>query len=91
VISALCSHIFVLSKINFDELIVVLALEDQTRMAKELEDKRRQVEEAEIRVQQERAETQREHERMMERIIYEQEEKDKIVRETVRIKEKKSP
>ncbi len=72
-------------------MIVVLALEDQTRMAKELEDKRRQVEEAEIRVQQERAETQREHERMMERIIYEQEEKDKIVRETVRIKEKKSP
>ncbi len=78
-ISALCSHNFVLSKINFDELIFVLALEDQTRMAKELEDKRRQVEEAHLRLQQEREETEKEHERMMERINYEQGEKDKIV------------
>jgi predicted RecB family nuclease len=48
-------------------------------MAKELDDKRRQVEEAELRLQQEREQAEKEHERMVERMNYEQEEKDKIV------------
>jgi len=57
------------------------ALEDQTRMGKELDDKRRQAEEAQLRLQQEREETARQHERMMERVNYEQGERDKIVQE----------
>jgi hypothetical protein len=56
-----------------------LALENQYRMTNELEDKRRQVEEAQLRLQQEREQAEREHEKMMERINYEQGEKDKIV------------
>ena len=63
------------------------ALEDQSRLSRELEDKRRQAEEAQLRLQQERDEAEKEHERMMERINYEQGEKDKIVCST---KDKKS-
>lgn len=48
-------------------------------MTRELDDKRRQTEEAQLRLQQERIESERQHERAMERINYEREEKDKIV------------
>jgi hypothetical protein len=54
-------------------------LEDQSRVTRDLEDKRRQAEEAQLRLQQERLEAEKEHERMMERINYEQGEKEKIV------------
>ncbi|CAF3494066.1 unnamed protein product [Rotaria sp. Silwood1] len=57
------------------------ALEDQSRITKELEEKRKQAEEAQLRLKQEREEAEREHERMMERVRFEQEEKDKIVQE----------
>ncbi|CAF4306847.1 unnamed protein product [Rotaria socialis] len=57
------------------------SLEDQSRITKELEEKRKQAEEAQLRLKQEREEAEREHERMMERVRYEQEEKDKIVQE----------
>ena len=50
-------------------------------MVKELNNRRLQAEEAERRVQQEREETEREHERMMGRMKYEQEEREKIVGE----------
>ena len=61
-------------------LSFVLALEDQGRITKELEEKRKQAEEAQLQLQQEREEAEKEHGRMMERVRYEQEEKDKIVR-----------
>ena len=51
---------------------VVVAMEDQSRMTSEFEDKRRHAEETQLRLQQE-------HERRMEQMNYEQEEKDKIV------------
>ncbi|CAF2879510.1 unnamed protein product [Rotaria sp. Silwood2] len=54
-------------------------LEDQNGKRNELEDKRRQVEEAELRLKREREEDEREHQRMMERIQYEQQENEKIV------------
>ncbi|CAF0764015.1 unnamed protein product [Adineta ricciae] len=57
------------------------SLEDQSRITKELEEKRKQAEEAQLRLKQEREEAEKEHERMMERVRYEQEEKDKIVQE----------
>ncbi len=60
-------------------VFLFLALDDHSRITRELEDKRRQAEEAQLRLQQERQEAEREHERMMERINYEQGEKDKIV------------
>ena len=59
-----------------------VALEDQGRITKELEEKRKEAEEAQFRLHQEREEAEREHGRMMERVRYEQEEKDKIVRGT---------
>jgi hypothetical protein len=55
-------------------------LEDQSRITKELEEKRKQAEDAQLRLKIEREEAEKEHERMMERVRYEQEEKDKIVR-----------
>lgn len=58
---------------------LLLALDEQAQMAKQLEDKRRRAEEAQLRLQQEREEAQREHERMMERAHYEKEEREKIV------------
>ena len=58
-----------------------LALEDQTRMAKDFDDQRRDAEEEQLRLQQERIDADREHERRMERINYERQEKDKIVSE----------
>jgi len=61
--------------------VFFLALEDQSRITKELEEKRKQAEEAQLRLKLEREEAEREHERMMERVRYEQEEKDKIVRQ----------
>ena len=64
-------HVYLLSS--------VLALEDQGRITKELEEKRKQAEEAQLQLQQEREEAEKEHGRMMERVRYEQEEKDKIV------------
>jgi hypothetical protein len=57
------------------------ALEDQGRITKELEEKRKQAEEAQLRLKEEREEAEKEHERMVERVRYEQEEKDKIVRQ----------
>ena len=60
--------------------LVCLALEDQARLAEELKAERRQVEQAELRLQQEREEAQRTHERQMERRRQEEEEKDKLVR-----------
>lgn len=56
-------------------------MEDQSRITKELEEKRKQAEEAQLRLKVEREEAEKEHERMMERVRYEQEEKDRIVRE----------
>lgn len=56
-------------------------MEDQSRITKELEEKRKQAEEAQLRLKLEREEAEKEHERMMERVRYEQEEKDKIVRD----------
>ncbi|CAF4259505.1 unnamed protein product, partial [Rotaria sordida] len=53
--------------------------EDQNTMKNETENKRRQVEEAELRLQREREEDERKQQRMMERIQYEQQEKEKIV------------
>jgi hypothetical protein len=61
-------------------LFCILALEDQGRITKELEEKRKQAEDAQLRLKIEREEAEKEHERMMERVRYEQEEKDKIVR-----------
>jgi hypothetical protein len=57
------------------------ALEDQSRITKELEEKCKQAEDAQLRLKIEREEAEKEHERMMERVRYEQEEKDKIVQE----------
>ncbi|UJR22523.1 hypothetical protein I4U23_025572 [Adineta vaga] len=54
------------------------AVEEQNRMANELNDRRLQAEEAERRVQQEREEAEREHQRMMDRIQYEDIQKEKI-------------
>jgi len=54
---------------------VLSALEDQSRITKELEEKRKQAEEAQSRLKIEREEAEKEHERMMERVRYEQEEK----------------
>jgi hypothetical protein len=65
---------------NLSNFYIVLALEDQGRITKELEEKRKQAEEAQTRLKEEREEAEKEHERMMERVRYEQEEKDKIVR-----------
>ncbi len=59
--------------------VLFLALEDQSRITKELEEKRKQAEDAQLRLKLEREEAEKEHERMMERVRYEQEEKDKIV------------
>lgn len=56
-------------------------MEDQSRLTKELEEKRKQAEEAQLRLKQEREEAEREHERMMERVRFEQEEKDRIFQE----------
>ncbi|CAF3786043.1 unnamed protein product [Rotaria sordida] len=57
------------------------SFEDQNTMKNEMENKRRQVEEAELRLQREREEDERKQQRMMERIQYEQQEKEKIVQE----------
>lgn len=54
-------------------------LEEHNRLSQELDEKRRQIDDAQVRLQQERDETQREHERMMDRLDYEQKEKEKIV------------
>ncbi|CAF0844696.1 unnamed protein product [Rotaria sordida] len=54
------------------------SFEDQNTMKNETENKRRQVEEAELRLQREREEDERKQQRMMERIQYEQQEKEKI-------------
>lgn len=62
-------------------VLFCLALEDQSRITKELEEKRKQAEEAQLRLKVEREEAEKEHERMMERVRYEQEEKDRIVRQ----------
>ncbi|CAF0818166.1 unnamed protein product [Rotaria sordida] len=57
------------------------SFEDQNTMKNEMENKRRQVEEAELRLQREREEDERKQQRMMERIQHEQQEKEKIVQE----------
>jgi hypothetical protein len=59
----------------------VLAMEEQTRIARELEETRRQVEEAQVRLHQEHEEQKKEYERMLERIHNEEEEREKIVRD----------
>lgn len=56
-----------------------LALEDQTRMTKDVDDQRREAEEEQLRLQQERIDADREHERRMERVNYERQEKEKLV------------
>lgn len=81
IIHFLCSSILILFEQIFRwfRFFYFVALEDQRQMTKELENTRRQIDEAQLRSQQEREEQQRENERMMERMNYEQEEKNKIV------------
>ena len=85
------SDCFLSRKISILRLLSFPALEDQGRITKELEEKRKQAEEAQFRLQQEREEAEREHGRMMERVRYEQEEKDKIVRCWIRFRERNWP
>ena len=57
----------------------ILALEEQIRVAKELEQTRRQVEEAQVRLHEEHEQHKKEYEKMLERIHEEEEEREKIV------------
>ncbi|CAF0837635.1 unnamed protein product [Adineta ricciae] len=61
-------------------------IEEQNHMARELEEKRREAENAELRLKQEREEAEREHQRMMDRINYEQEEREKIVQDIEKVR-----
>jgi hypothetical protein len=60
-------------------LLVLLALEDQSRLTQELDDKRRQAEEAQLRLQQEREETVKQREIIMDQVKYEEDARNKIV------------